>query len=264
MAIGEILPTDESSIHTESIIDQFTKQADLFAKKQGHSDERAFKLMYDLTKIDSNDVVLDVACGPGLVSCAFAKIAKHVTGVDITPAMIERAKLLQQEKQLNNLTWNLGSAFPLGFPDESFSLVITRYSFHHFLEPEKVLSEMIRVCKRGGRIAVIDVTPLAKKASAYDHIEKLRDPSHVRAMPFDELLEMIKKAGMTNISAAFYRLESELEEQIAASFPNPGDDDKIRKLVEDDLSVDSMDLKCYKKDDKMYFSYPTSVIVGCK
>ena len=256
--------TDRSTIHTESIIDQFTKQADPFAKKQGHSDERAFKLMYDLTKTDNNDTVLDVACGPGLVSCAFAKVAKHVTGIDITPAMIERAKLLQKEKLLNNLTWNLGNALPLDFPDESFSLVITRYSFHHFLEPSKVLSEMIRVCKSGGRVAIIDVTPLAEKALAYDYIEKLRDPSHVRAIPFEELLDMIKKSGMTNIATVFYRLETELEEQINASFPNPVDGDKIRKLIENDIEADTMDLKIYKKDDKTYFSYPTSIIVAYK
>ncbi len=256
--------TDRSTIHTESIIDQFTKQADPFAKKQGHSDERAFKLMYDLTKTDNNDTVLDVACGPGLVSCAFAKVAKHVTGIDITPAMIERAKLLQKEKLLNNLTWNLGNALPLDFPDESFSLVITRYSFHHFLEPSKVLSEMIRVCKSGGRVAIIDVTPLAEKALAYDHIEKLRDPSHVKAIPFEELLDMVKKSEMTNIATAFYRLETELEEQITASFPNPGDGDKIRQLIENDIDVDTMDLKICKKDGKTYFSYPTSIVVAYK
>jgi len=256
--------SDKASVHTASIIDQFTKQANPFAKKQGHSDERAFKLMYDLTKVTNTDSVLDVACGPGLVSCAFAKIAKHVTGIDITPAMIEKAKLLQHERLLNNLTWNIGNASPLIFPDESFSLVITRYSFHHFLEPEKVLSEMIRVCKRGGRIAVIDVTPRPEKALAYDRIEKLRDPSHVRAIPFDELLDMVKKFGLINISAAFYRLESELEEQLTASFPNPGDDQKIRNLIQNDLGIDKMDLKCYTKDEMTYFSYPTSIIVAYK
>jgi ubiquinone/menaquinone biosynthesis C-methylase UbiE len=255
---------DKSSNHIESIIDQFTKQANPFAKKLGHSDERAFKLMYDLTKVTDNDHVLDVACGPGLVSCAFAKIANHVTGVDITPAMIEQAKLLQSEKLLNNLTWNIGNAYPLVFPDESFSLVITRYSFHHFLEPEQVLSEMIRVCRQGGRIAIIDVTPRPDKAEAYDYIEKLRDPSHVRAMPFNELLNMVKKFGLVNISAASYRLESELEEQITASFPHPGHEEKIRQLIKDDLGTDKMDLKCHKKDGKMYFSYPTSIIVASK
>lgn len=257
------MPADRSAVHTESIIDQFTKQADPFARKLGHSDERAFKLMREITKIDGSDVVLDVACGPGLVSCAFARIAKHVTGIDITPAMINRAKILQKEKSLGNLTWKLGDASPLDFQDESFSLVMTRYSFHHFLKPEKVLSEMVRVCKQGGRIAVIDVTPLPEKASAYDRIEKLRDPSHVKAIPFDDLLGMVKKVGLTDISAAFYRLETELEEQIAASFPDPGDEDKIRKLIENDVS-DSMDLKSHRKGGRTYFSYPTSIIVGYK
>ncbi len=252
------------TFHEKTIIDQFTKQARPFAKKRGHSDERAFKVMYELTDVNYDDIVLDLACGPGLVSCAFAKIAKHVTGVDITPAMIEMAKALQKEESLYNLQWYVENILPLSFKDNSFSLVITRYSFHHLLEPEKVLSEMKRVCQRGGRIAIVDVTPLPEKAQAYDHMEKLRDPSHVRAIPFDQLLDMMKRIGLTDIRAAFYRLESELEEQIASSFPNFGDGDKIRRLITADLSFDRMDLKSYKKDDKIYFSYPTSIIVGYK
>lgn len=42
--------------------------------------------------------VLDVACGPGIVSCEYAQIVKHVTGMDLTPAMIELAEILQREE----------------------------------------------------------------------------------------------------------------------------------------------------------------------
>ena len=53
------------------------------------------------------------------------------------------------------------------------SAVITRYSFHHFLEPEAVLNEMVRVCRPGGRVAVVDVfmsTP--EQSEAYNRMEK--------------------------------------------------------------------------------------------
>ena len=74
------------------------------------------------------DTVLDVACGPGLMACAFARVALHVTGIDLTPAMIEQAKVMQQSDGLSNLTWHVGDAQPLPFADASFSLVFTRYS----------------------------------------------------------------------------------------------------------------------------------------
>ena len=90
--------------HNSSIIDQFTKQATPFTENAGHSDEAAFQLMFDLTGVNKKDTVLDIACGSGLVTTAFASPAKHATGIDITPAMIEKAKQIQKEKGLTNLS----------------------------------------------------------------------------------------------------------------------------------------------------------------
>jgi ubiquinone/menaquinone biosynthesis C-methylase UbiE len=124
-----------SSSHNELIIDQFTKQAVPFANLPAHSDEDASKLLFTLSEASKNDKVLDVACGPGLLACEFAKMTAHVTGIDLTPAMIEQAKLLQQEKKLNNMTWDVGDVTHLPYNDASFSLVVTRYSFHHLVDP---------------------------------------------------------------------------------------------------------------------------------
>jgi ubiquinone/menaquinone biosynthesis C-methylase UbiE len=55
-----------------------------------------------------NDTVLDVACGSGLVSCQLARVVHHITGIDITPAMIEQANLLRQEKNLHNIKYEIG------------------------------------------------------------------------------------------------------------------------------------------------------------
>jgi ubiquinone/menaquinone biosynthesis C-methylase UbiE len=107
--------------------------------------------------IGPEDTVLDVACGPGLVACTLAEVAQHVTGIDLTPAMIEQAQARQKAKGLMNLTWLVGDAVPLPFPETAFSVVVTRYSFHHFLDPKAVLAEMVRVCSPAGRVAVIDV-----------------------------------------------------------------------------------------------------------
>lgn len=104
--------------------------------------------MFDITGVRAEDTVLDIACGSGLVTTAFASKAEHATGIDITPAMIEKAKQIQKEKGLTNLSWQIGDVTELPFADESFSMVITRYSFHHFVDPLSVLKEMNRVCKK--------------------------------------------------------------------------------------------------------------------
>ena len=98
---------DSSSLHNESIISQFTKQAIPFTQLSEHSNQYGLELMVELAKPQKGDTVLDVACGPGIVACQLAKFVSYVTGIDITPAMIEQAKQMQKEKKLNNLTGKL-------------------------------------------------------------------------------------------------------------------------------------------------------------
>ncbi len=71
--------------------------------------------------------------------------------------MLEQAKLRQSVTNCRNISWDIGNAYSLPYKDKSFSLVITRYSFHHFINPKSVLDEMIRVCKPSGRVLVADV-----------------------------------------------------------------------------------------------------------
>jgi ubiquinone/menaquinone biosynthesis C-methylase UbiE len=250
--------------HNRSIIDQFTKQATPFAELKVHSNESEFQLMYDLSGVNKYDNVLDIACGPGLVTTAFAKKAKHVTGLDITPAMIEKAKEIQKDKKLENISWKIGDATNLPFDDESFSMVITRYSFHHFTEPEMVLKEMKRVCKKDGKIMVVDVAIPPEKRDTYDHLEKLRDPSHTSACTLEELLKIADKLKLTNIKTKWYNLEAELEKQIKSSFPNPGDDEKIRQLVREDIGINNLGINAHIIDESIYYDYPTIILVGVK
>ena len=143
--------TNKADEHQRLILEQFTNQAVPFSQMQNHSPE----LLLTASGAGPQDTVLDVACGPGLMACAFAKVARHVTGIDLTPAMIEQAKVMQQADGLTNLTWHVGDVQPLPFADGSFSLVFTRYSFHHFLDPKTVLAELVRVCSPGGRVVVV-------------------------------------------------------------------------------------------------------------
>ena len=126
--------------HQASIINQFTRQAVPFSKMFGHTNEESLRLLREMLDVDSNDTVLDVACGPGIVACAFTTMASHVTGVDITPAMLEQAQSLAQKRGLSNISWQKGDVEPLPFADDSFSIVLSRYAFHHFLNPNAVLS----------------------------------------------------------------------------------------------------------------------------
>jgi ubiquinone/menaquinone biosynthesis C-methylase UbiE len=120
--------------------------------------------------------LLDVACGPGMVACAAAKRARQVTGIDLTPAMIEQARQLQAKLGLSNLAWRIGEAAALPFEDEAFDAVTTRYSAHHMPDPDVAFAELLRVARPGARVAIADMVLPPREAAAYDRMERLRDP----------------------------------------------------------------------------------------
>jgi ubiquinone/menaquinone biosynthesis C-methylase UbiE len=252
--------------HNKNIVDQFTKQAVPFAEKMTARHDGLIQLMLSASGATGKDTVLDVACGPGLVACAFAQVASHVTGIDLTPAMIERARLLQVKHNLSNLRWEIGDVLLLPYPDGAFSITVTRFSFHHFLNPVAVLQEMIRVTRPGGRVVISDVytTEDMRQSEAYNGMEKLRDPSHVRALPLSELQNMLQGAGLRNVRTEFFKLEMELEEQLRASFPNPGDDEKIRQIFRDDLESQTLGMETHLRKGEIHLAYPVAVISGNK
>ncbi|AIF84901.1 methylase involved in ubiquinone/menaquinone biosynthesis [Candidatus Nitrososphaera evergladensis SR1] len=265
MGAKQIDHDDDDKSHNASIISQFTKNAAHYHQLSEHSNQHGKELMLKLSKPQPDDTVLDVACGTGIVSCEFAQFVSHVTGIDLTPAMIEQAKQAQQEKQLKNITWKIGDVSkPLPFDDSSFSMVVTRYSFHHLLEPKKVLQEMERVCASKGKILVIDVTPDPDKVDAYNRVEKLRDSSHVGALTLTELENIMREAGLTDIEIEHHDLEVELESILQASSPSQNDADKIRLLFKQDLTKDNLGMRSHLKENKIHFYFPISMIVGKK
>ena len=257
--------SDRAEEQRRLILDQFTRQAVPFAEMPAHSNEEANQLLLARAQVGPEDTVLDVACGPSLMACAFAKVARHVTGIDLTPAMIEQAKVMQQADGLTNLTWHVGDVQRLPFADASFSLVFTRYSFHHLLDPKAVLAEMVRVCSHGGRVAVVDVfTSGPEQAEAYNRMEKLRDPSHVRALALEELTALLTQAGLRDVRTQLYKHEVKLEQVLQRSFPNPGDADTIRQMFADDQDVNRLGVGAHRREGNIHYAYPIAIVVGQK
>jgi|SRR4051794_7982903 len=250
------------SAHRARILDQFTRQASPFANAPAIRNQDALNRIVTMAGAGPYDTVLDVACGPGLLACAFAKVSRHVTGVDVTPAMLDQARVEQQRAAVENVTWQIADVPPLPFADHSFSIVAARFALHHILDPLAVLREMLRVCRHGGRIAIADSAPSLAKAEAFNAMERLRDPSHVRAMPVEEIRGLLLNAGFGEPRQEFYRLEGELEGLLERSFPKQGDADRIRKIFQDSLGDDALDMDTHRTDDKTYFSYPVAILVA--
>ncbi|HJZ75375.1 MAG TPA: methyltransferase domain-containing protein [Vicinamibacterales bacterium] len=248
--------------HQERILDQFGQQAAPFAASPQIRNEEALNRIVGMAAPTPDDNVLDVACGPGRLACAFARVTRHVTGIDVTPQMLEQARALQQKEGLENLTWRQAAVPPLPYADASFSIVCARFAFHHFLDPLAVLKEMRRVCRSGGRVVVADAAPESNRADAFNEMERLRDPSHVRALSPEELVDLFATAGLPEPRLQRDLLPYELESLLARSFPKDGDADRIRRMFDESLQGDSLGVGAVRKDGKIWFSFPTAIVAS--
>ena len=105
--------------------------------------------------------VLDVACGTGFATRAASGAAEpngQVVGSDINAAMLETAQRATPEGSA--ITWELGSALDLPFPDHTFGSVISQQGVQFLPDVAKGLGEMARVAKPGGRLAVTVWAPI--------------------------------------------------------------------------------------------------------
>ena len=250
--------------HRDLILDQFTRQAAPFSTAQAIADENALRLLVEFSRAGPDNTVLDVACGAGLVVCAFAPSVRHATGIDVTPAMLERARALARDKALANVSWEQGDVQSLPYPDASFTIVVSRFTFHHFPEPLAVLREMVRVCAPGGRVVVADVQAADDpvKAAEFNRMEKLRDPSHVRAMPMAELEALFGAAGLQAPRLARYELRDELDNLLRRSFPNPGDDVKIREIFAAATIDDRLGIPIQREAERIHYAYPVALLAA--
>jgi SAM-dependent methyltransferase len=103
-------------------------------------------------RVHAGQRVLDVACGTGVVAVTAARRGAQVTGLDLTPALLERAR---ENAQIAGVTidWREGDAENLPFDNGAFDVVLSQFGHIFAPQPEVVTAEMLRVLKPGGTIA---------------------------------------------------------------------------------------------------------------
>lgn len=248
--------------HNEIIKAQFSKQAAGYASVKGHAE--ALHTLIEMSCVSGKDDVLDVACGSGIVSCAFAKYARHVTGIDITEEMLEQARKLQAQSNLTNIRWILGDVDPLKFASSRFSIVLSRFTFHHFLEYEKVFEEMIRVCKPGGVVMVVDVALPDEKRKAYDEMELLRDPSHTAVLTTEIFDKLFQHPLLTDHRTSHYEMNIALETQLNASFMTGENREKFCALISQDMNTNNLGVNVTQINNDYQLYYPVHIYLSTK
>ncbi|WP_067934268.1 class I SAM-dependent methyltransferase [Alicyclobacillus kakegawensis] len=148
--------------------------------------------------LTGDERVLDVATGAGHVALAFAPHVEQCVGIDLTDSMVEVATDFARERGIGNVHFATGDAEHLPFSAASFDLVTCRFAAHHFADVGRAVQEVARVLKPGGAFLLID--HYAPEDEALDtfvnHLDKLRDPSHVREHRLSEYQAWFADAGL--------------------------------------------------------------------
>jgi ubiquinone/menaquinone biosynthesis C-methylase UbiE len=193
--------------HYDSIKKEFSKQAPRWARAEISPHLQSIVAQLGL---QSHHLALDVAAGTGVLARAISPYVKQVTALEMTPAMIQSAKL----QGITNINFEQGAAEDMPFPEDTFDVVATRFSIHHFLHPSVVVREMRRVCRPGGMVLIIDlVSPQDELlARRYNTLEQLRDPSHTQALSLSGLKGIAEEAGLKIVDCHLREVEMELED----------------------------------------------------
>jgi len=254
----------QDSNHKAQILDQFTQQAESYAQLTGALAAGRHAAFHALINPKASDKALDVCCGPGGITLALAPYVQQITGLDLTPAMLNQARAAQAKTNVTNAEWQEGDVYALPFEDGSFTLVISNAAFHHMTDPKAAFAELARVCSPGGRIVLRDVTPAAEKSAAYDRMEILRDPSHVHALTEGEMSQLGNglSVGPPELLGSI-TADLPLDAVLATSFPTACSIAELRALfLEDALSgEDRLGFSARMIGEKIHVSYPQTTAI---
>ncbi|WP_230656606.1 class I SAM-dependent methyltransferase [Psychrobacter sp. I-STPA10] len=183
--------------HNENVNKQFGERANAYLSSAVHAKGRELQLMAQKVAQINAATVLDLGCGAGHASFAVAPHAKSVVAYDLSGEMLTVVEQAAADKQLTNISTSQGVVEKLPFADNSFDVVVSRFSAHHWQDVLVALQEAKRVLTADGLFIMVDVIAPSNPAadSFLQTIELLRDTSHVRDYSLAEWQSFLSLTG---------------------------------------------------------------------
>lgn len=245
--VGDARDVSGLSDQSRVIEEAFTAQAASFNASAVANAADVLNALLAAAVPRSDERWLEAACGPGVVSRAFAPCVRAVHGVDLTSAMIELAREQAAAAGADNATFEVADATGTALPDASFDGAVTRFSLHHLPLPGRLLGELARLVRPGGRIVVADhLADDDGEARAWaQEIERLRDPSHWASLSRAELRVLGDPVGLALASERTHDLSLDLDDWLARG----GADGASRQLADRALAARPGGTPCFAVRD---------------
>jgi ubiquinone/menaquinone biosynthesis C-methylase UbiE len=163
------------------------------------------KSVVSLAKLQPSQYFLDVGCGTGwavLYAAHLLTDGGKAFGIDLSPKMIEKAK--GNGMEVANAEFYVANAEKMPFDKNLFDCVICTNSFHHYLHPDIVLTEIHRILRPGGRVYILDPvkdTPMMRLVNA---IAKKVEPEHVNLYSKKEIQDLFDAASLKYVTTKWH------------------------------------------------------------
>ncbi len=247
---------------------EFSKQAARFGGKGlALANPEHLQWVVDNLDLRHHFEVLDVAAGTGHLSRAIAPSVKRVVALDLTPEMLLHGRREAEDAGLANIVFERGIAEDLPYANDSFDLVVSRFSIHHFENPHMQIGEMARVCRPGGKVAVIDlVSPDdAGLAATHNRLERMRDPSHTRALTARELRMVVRNAGLDIRYTVSREIEGSVDRWLDLSdVAADGRQRIIGEFTQELMGLSMTGMRPFMRDNELMYVQSWVIVVGVK
>lgn len=254
--------------HHEVVRKQFCRQAPRFRDKGlALSDPGHLEWMVSNLPLEPHLVVLDVAAGTGHLGRAIAPHVKRVVALDTTEAMLAEGRREAGRDGIGNIVFEHGLAEDLPFLDGAFDMVVSRFAIHHFVDPHIPLSEMVRVCRPGGTVAVIDLVSPEDEvlAVSYNRFERMRDASHTQVLTAGELQRRVQEAGLDIIHAVSREVDVNVDRWLELTGTTPETKRAIIDALTEELhGSQQTGMRPFLRGPELMFQQTWIIVVGAR
>ena len=230
------------------------------------SKEEYLRHTVDAVRPSKADVFLEVAAGTCVCGRSFAPFVSSVVCLDATEAMLDVGRREAAAQGLDNIEFIKGYAEDLPFLSGSFDIVFSRLAFHHLTDTDKAFSEMTRCLKSGGKLVLIDMEAAREDLrKTQDELETLRDPSHVRNLSKDEMLELFVSHGLQIKLSETTRIQQRLESWMALTkTPEAVRKDILKRMKAELEGGEETGFMPYEEDNRICFDQRWVLTIGIK